>query len=140
LWLSVRSAIAAVAARMTPADAQCFGLSIFAGSMVGFTVCLFVVAVAYIVTRAREGPNKSFWLKTFRVLYVSGGPAVLGLTASYPLYLKHVYHATSIFSDTPPEMSRYFLAYSSSGLITLTLGLWWLNRHARRETTKPART
>ena len=98
--------------------------------MVAMTVCLFVVAVSYVVARARDGPNKSLWLNIFRMLYVLGGPAAFGLSVSYPLHLKHVYHASSIFSDTPPELSRYFLAYSSSLLITLALGIWCLNRYA----------
>jgi hypothetical protein len=107
-------------------------LSLFAGAMLGLTVCLSIVAIAYVVIRGRDGPNNSQWLKIFRVIYLWGGPAAFGLAVSYPLYLKHLYHATSIFSDNPPEMSRNFLAYSVAGLITLVLGLLWLNWYARK--------
>jgi hypothetical protein len=117
---------------MIQLDAQCVWLSVFAGLMVALTVCVFILAIIYVVIRARDGPNKSLWLKIFRLLYLFGGPGTFGLAVSYPLYLKHVYHATSIFSDTPTELPRCFLAYSSSGGITLALGLWWLNRQASR--------
>lgn len=100
--------------------------------MVALTDCMLVLAMAYVGTRALDGPNKSLWLKIARLLILFAGPAAFGLAVSYPLYLKHVYHATSIFSDTPPEMSRYFLAYSGGLGITLALGIWWLKRQARR--------
>jgi hypothetical protein len=112
----------------------------FAGSMVGLTVCLCILVIIYVVTRARDGPDKYLWLKIFRVFYLFGGPAIFGLAVAYPLYLKHVYRAKSIFSDTPPEMLRYFFAYSIAGLITLALGIWWLNWRARRESKKSAWT
>src|SRR5208282_3080505 len=72
---------------------QQVGLSMLVGSIVGLTILLFVLAIAYIVTRARDGSNKPLWLTIFRVFYVLGGPVAFGLTLSYPLYLKHVYHA-----------------------------------------------
>ncbi len=125
---------------MTPEDAHCVGLSIVAGSMVALSVCASIVAIAYVVMRARDGPNKSLWLGTFRTLYLFGGPGVFGLALSYPLYLKHVYHAASIFSDTPPGMPRCFLAYSSGLGITLALGLWGLTRLAPRKIKDPSDT
>jgi len=139
LRLSVRSALLAGAAAWMD-GAQCAALSLFAGSTFALTVCLFIVFVSYVVSRARDGRNKSAWLCIFRVLYFCGGPAVFGLAVSYPLYLKHVYHAASIFSDTPPQMSRCFFAYGGGGGITLGLGLWWLNRQARTKDQKPTRT
>lgn len=117
---------------MIAASAQYIWLSMFAGSMAALTVCVLVLSIAYVGTRALNGPNRSLWLKIAWLLILFAAPAAFGLAVSYPLYLKHVCHAASIFSDTPPEMSRYLLAYSGGLGITLALGLWWLNRHARR--------